>query len=159
MKFRPKLLQNNQRNWTSEQHNIVHIIDHGVCIHIHVYLVLWEKIWTQLWKRPASNPFLITAHDCEQKRHCWCSIGTCAALQLHKPHLQSWQKTVHKLLGVLPKKFSSAVILFNVEFEFCIAVLVIFLSTRLSVACGWLDRGLCMNDSVSMYIVSKCDSL
>ncbi len=60
------------------------------------------------------------------------SIVVRAGLQLHRPYFQSWQQTVCELTRVLPKKFASTAILFNVKYGFYIAIIVIFLSSWLS---------------------------
>ncbi len=75
------------------------------------------------------------------------SIEAYAGLQLHKPHSQSGCG----LAGVLLKKFTSTPILFDVKYGICIAVLVIFQSSRLSVAPGHPDCYLFANDPITTY--------
>ncbi len=64
-------------------------------------------------------------------------------IKLHKLHSQSlwWTGwTVCELTGVLPKKFTSTAILFDVQQGSYVAILIIFTSSQLSVALGWPMR-------------------
>ncbi len=96
----------------------------------------------------------------DNHRH-WCfilSIGSCAGLELCKPHLQSWQLIVCELTGVLPKKFTFTAILQLMKYGFCGTIRIIFLSSWLFAALGWPDYSLRVMIQ-SLCIIGKCGSL
>ncbi len=85
--------QNHQRNWISEQHNTVRIIDHSVLIRIHIHLVLREKSWTHLWRRTALIRFLHCAWLQAKDKHCyWSSVAVLGLVLIY-----SYISHIHKV--------------------------------------------------------------
>ncbi len=81
--------QNYQRNWTSEQHNTVHTVDHSISIHIHVYPILREKNLDSYVRENPSNSLLPCIWlRVKDKCHHWCHIVSIRAWAgLDHPHM------------------------------------------------------------------------